>query len=67
MIGSKSKEISLSLYVSPHTYGNFKMNFVARLWMRSVLVIRSIDCGARLEWRNLTLSEQLTGTVCGVS
>jgi hypothetical protein len=40
VIGSKSKEISLSLYVSPHTYGNFKMNSVARRWMRSVLVIK---------------------------
>ena len=37
--------INLSLYVSAHTNGDFKMNFVARRWIRSVLVIKSIDCG----------------------
>ena len=54
--------INLSLHVSAHTNGNFKMNFVARCSVRSVLVklSRSIVV-TRLEWRSLTLSEQLTG------
>ena len=45
VIGSKSKEISLSTFLRTRMYGNFKVNFVARRWMRSVLVIKSIDCG----------------------
>ena len=39
VIGGNFKVINLSLYVSAHTNGNFKMDFVARRWIRSVLVI----------------------------